>query len=138
VGVTGVGNVANGLNKVMIIGNLGRDPEMRYTSSGKAVTTLSVAVSHRRSMPDGEAREETEWFHVVLYDKLAETANQWLNKGRRVYVEGRLQTRSWDGQDGQKHSRLEVVAHELLFLDSARQPATGEAPAPSVEEDLPF
>ncbi len=130
--------MASGLNRLMLIGNLGRDPEMRYTSSGKAVTTLSVAVSHRRSAPDGQAREETEWFHVVVYDKLAETANQWLSKGRRVYVEGRLQTHSWEGQDGQKHSRLEVVAHELLFLDSARQPATGEAPAPSEADDLPF
>ncbi len=130
--------MASGLAKLMLIGNLGREPEMRYTSGGKAVTTLSVAVSHRRSVGDGQAREETEWFSVVVYEKLAETANQWLSKGRRVYVEGRLQTRSWEGQDGQKHSRLEVVAHELLFLDSARQPAAGEAPAPSDEEDLPF
>lgn len=130
--------MANGLNRLMIIGNLGRDPEMRYTSSGKAVTTLSVAVSHRRSMPEGEAREEVEWFRVVLYEKLAEVANQWLSKGRRVYVEGRLQTRSWEGQDGQPHSRLEVIAHELLFLDGTRQTPAEEAPPPSGEEELPF
>jgi single-strand DNA-binding protein len=130
--------VANGLNKVMLIGNLGSDPTMRYTSSGKAVTTLSVAVSHRRTIAEGETREETEWFRVVLYEKLAEVANQWLSKGRRVYVEGRLQTRSWEGQDGQPHARLEVIASELLFLDGTRQTPAGETPFPSDEEELPF
>lgn len=130
--------MASGLNKVMLVGNLGRDPEMRYTASGKAVTTLSVAVSHRRSTPEGQAREETEWFSVVVYEQLAETANRWLAKERRVYVEGRIQTRSWEGQDGQKHSRLEVVAHELLFLGGTRPPAAGEAPAPSDADELPF
>jgi len=97
--------VANGLNRVCIIGNLGRDPEMRYTAGGRAVTTFSVAVDRRIG-----TGEETGWFHVVCYDKLAETINQYLTKGAKVYVEGRLQTRSWEDQEGQKHSRTEVIA----------------------------
>lgn len=128
--------MANGLNRLLIIGHLGGDPAMRYTPNGKAVTAFSVAVDRR--VGTGEAqREETEWFHVVLYDKLAEVANQWLAKGRRVYVEGRVQTRTWEGQDGQKRSRTEVVAHDLIFLDSAR-PAQGDAPAAPEGDDLPF
>lgn len=130
--------MASGLNKVMIIGNLGRDPEMRYAPSGKAVTNLSVAVSRRRSAAEGETREETEWFGVVLYDKLAEVANQWLSKGRRVYIEGRLQTHAWQGQDGQKHTRTEVVAHDLVFLDGTRPAATSAAPDTPTDDDLPF
>lgn len=109
-----------GLNKVMIIGYLGRDPEMRYTPSGSAVTSFSVAVSRRWTGSDGQQRDETEWFNVVTWNKLAETCNQVLSKGRHVYVEGRLQTRSWDGQDGQKHYRTEVIAQTVQFLDSAR------------------
>ena len=115
-----------GLNKVMIIGNLGRDPEMRYTPNGTAVTSFSVAVSRRWNSQDGQQQEDTEWFNVVAWNKLAETCNQSLSKGRRVYVEGRLQTRSWDGQDGQKHYRTEVIASSVLFLDS--RPRGSEAP----------
>jgi len=135
--------VANGLNKVMALGNLGGDPTMRYTASGKAVTTFSVAVGRR--IGTGEAqREETEWFHVVAYEKLAEVTNQYLTKGAKVYVEGRLQTRSWEDQEGQKHSRTAVIAQQVLFLDPARRqpgqasPVTGEAPAPPDADDLPF
>src|SRR5947209_5584253 len=106
-----------GLNRVMIIGNLGKDPEMRFTANGSAVTNFSVAVSRQFQATDGERREETEWFSVVAWNKLAEQCNQFLQKGRRVYVEGRLQTRSWDGQDGQKRYRTEVVASEVQFLD---------------------
>src|SRR5579884_3504131 len=106
-----------GLNKVMIIGNLGKDPEMRFTANGSAVTNFSVAVSRNFPGGDGERREETEWFNVVAWNKLAEQCNQYLQKGRKVYVEGRLQTRSWDGQDGVKRYRTEVVANEVQFLD---------------------
>jgi len=110
--------VARGLNKVLIIGNLGRDPEMRYTPSGKPVTSFRVAVSRGWTTSAGERREATEWFNVVAWGTLAEVSNQFLRKGSRVYVEGRLQTRSWDDPDGQRHSRTEVVATEMVFLDS--------------------
>ena len=107
-----------GLNKVMIIGNLGKDPEMRFTANGSSVATFSVAVSRQVPSGDGERREETEWFSVVAWNKLAELCNQYLQKGRKVYVEGRLQTRSWDAQDGTKKYRTEVIAQEVQFLDS--------------------
>ena len=103
------------LNKCMIIGNLGADPEMRYTANGQAVTTFNVATS-RVFNQDGERREETEWFSVVTWARLAETCAQYLTKGRQVYVEGRMQTRSWEGQDGQKRYRTELVAQEVKFL----------------------
>lgn len=114
-----------GLNKVMVIGNLGADPEMRYMSDGTAMTSFRVASSRNFSGPDGERREETEWFAVVTWRKLAEQCSQFLQKGRRVYVEGRLRTRSWDGPDGQKRYRTEVVADHVLFLDRAGGPGTG-------------
>ena len=107
------------LNKVMLIGNLGTDPEMKYTANGKAVTKFRLACSRAFNANDGERREETEWFDVVAWDKLAELCSQFLQKGRKAYVEGRLQTRSWEGQDGQKHYRTEVNAQTVLFLDSA-------------------
>jgi single-strand DNA-binding protein len=107
-----------GLNKVMLIGNLGKDPEMRYTANGKAVTTFSLACSRSFSGNDGERREETDWFDIVTWEKLAEQCSQFLQKGRKAYVEGRLHTRSWEGQDGQKRYRTEVVAQTVLFLDS--------------------
>ena len=109
--------MAGFLNKVMIIGNVGRDPEMRYLPNGTPVTTFTVAVNRRYSTPDGERKEETEWFNVVLWRQLAEIANQYVTKGRTVYVEGRLQTRSWEGQDGQKRYRTEVVATDMQLLD---------------------
>ncbi|RIK21488.1 MAG: single-stranded DNA-binding protein [Chloroflexi bacterium] len=102
--------MARGLNKVMIIGRLGRDPEMRYTPSGKPVTSFSVAVSRTYTKPEGERVEETDWFNVVAWGRLAEICSQYLTKGSLVYVEGRLETRSWEGDNGQKHYRTEVVA----------------------------
>jgi single-strand DNA-binding protein len=104
------------LNKVMIIGNLGADPEMRYTANGSAVTTFNVATNESWTDQSGERRERTEWFSVVTWNRLAETCAQYLTKGRSVYVEGRLQTRSWDGQDGLKHYKTEVVAETVRFL----------------------
>lgn len=109
--------MSRGLNKVMIIGNLGRDPEMRYTPSGKPVTSFSVATSRTWVTADGERREATEWFNVVAWRDLAEICSQYLSKGSKVYIEGRLQTRSWEGQDGQKHYRTEIVADEMILLD---------------------
>lgn len=108
-----------GLNKVMIIGNLGADPEMRYTADGNAMTSFRVAASRNYNSPDGERHEETEWFAVVAWRKLAEQCSQFLQKGRRVYVEGRLQTRSWDTPEGQRRYRTEVIAERVLFLDRA-------------------
>lgn len=108
--------MSRGLNKVMIIGNIGRDPEMRYTPSGKPVTSFSLASSRSWTAPDGERREETEWFNVVTWGNLAEICNQKLSKSQQVYVEGRLQTRSWEDDRGQRHFRTEVVANEMIIL----------------------
>lgn len=105
------------LNKVMIIGNVGSDPEMRFTPKGDPVTSLRIATNRVYTTADGERKEETEWFTVVAWSKLAEQCNQFLTKGQRVYVEGRLSTRSWESQDGQRHYRTEVVAERVLFLD---------------------
>ncbi|MGH2349164.1 MAG: single-stranded DNA-binding protein [bacterium] len=130
-----------GLNKVMIIGNLGADPEMRYTADGNALTSFRVASSRNFSGPDGERKEETEWFSVVAWRKLAEQCSQFLQKGRRVYVEGRLQTRSWDGPDGQKRYRTEVIAEKVLFLDRApgmTLPDEHDSVPEMEPEDIPF
>jgi single-strand DNA-binding protein len=105
------------LNKAMIIGNLGRDPEMRYTQNGQAVTQFTVAVNRNYKDPSGEWKEETEWFRVVAWAALAERTAEYLRKGRKVYVEGRLQTRTWEGQDGQKHYTTELIANTVTALD---------------------
>ena len=136
------------LNKVMIIGNLGADPEMRYTANGAAVTTFNVATNESWTDQAGERKERTEWFSVVTWNRLAETCAQYLVKGRQVYVEGRLQTRSWDAQDGQKRYRTEVIADTVRFL-GGREGASAEGYAPGVPagpdaggdiepDDLPF
>jgi single-strand DNA-binding protein len=118
------------LNKVMIIGNLGSEPEMRFTPNGNPVTNFRVATNRVFTTPEGERKEETEWFTVVTWGRLAEQCNQFLGKGRLVYAEGRLRTRSWEGQDGQKRYRTEVVANRVTFLD--RQ--GGTAPAEGRED----
>jgi single-strand DNA-binding protein len=105
------------LNKAMIIGNLGRDPEMRYTPSGQAVTQFTVAVNRNFKDHDGNWQEETEWFRVVAWGPLAERTAEYLRKGRKVYVEGRLQTRQWEGQDGQKRYTTELIAQTVTPLD---------------------
>ena len=130
-------NMARGLNKVMIIGNLGRDPEMRYTPQGKPVTSMTLAVNRSWTTSEGERREETEWFNVVAWGDLAEVCNKYLTKGQRVYFEGRLQTRSWDAQVGQKHSRTEVVASEMLMLDARGKEADGQS-ANMPADEIPF
>jgi len=108
--------MSRGLNKVIIIGRLGRNPEMRYTPSGRAVTSFSVATSRSWVNADGTRREETEWFNVVAWGNLAEICKQYLTKGQQVYVEGRLQTRGWEDQSGKKHFRTELVANEMIML----------------------
>ena len=108
--------MGRGLNKVMVIGNMGRDPEMRYTPSGKPVTSFSLASSRSWVAPNGERREETEWFNVVAWGGLAEICNQKLFKSQQVYIEGRLQTRSWEDDNGQRHFRTEVVASDMIIL----------------------
>jgi single-strand DNA-binding protein len=110
-----------GLNKVMIIGNVGRDPEMRYTPSGRPVTSFSVATSRAWTSSDGERREETEWFNVVAWGNLAEICKAHLSKNQQVYVEGRLQTRGWEDESGKKHFRTELVANEMILLGDRRR-----------------
>lgn len=129
--------MANALNKVMIIGNLGRDPEMRYMPNGKPVTNFSVAVSNNRRTPEGELREDTEWFNVVMFERLAEVSNQYLTKGQKVYIEGRLQSRSWDGNDGQKHYRTEIIANQMIMLSpkGAGAPAGADSFSDGFDKD---
>ena len=140
--------MSRGLNKVMIIGHLGRDPEMRYTPSGRPVTTFTVATSRSWNTVDGERHQETEWFNVVAWGNLAEICKQYLTKGQQVYIEGRLQTRHWEDKEGNKHSSIEIVANEMMMLGDRRDSNTAEKHAgesaeepepPSADEDeFPF
>lgn len=130
--------MSRGLNKVMIIGHLGRDPEMRYTPSGRPVTTFSVATSRSWHSADGERHEETEWFNVVAWGSLAEICNQYLRKGQQVYIEGRLQTRRWEDTEGNKHFTTELVAKEMIMLGERRDISSTFVSKPSEEEEFPF
>jgi single-strand DNA-binding protein len=130
--------MTRGLNKVMIIGRLGRDPEMRYTPSGRPVTTFSVATSRSWNTSEGGRRTETEWFNVVAWSTLAEICKQHLSKGRLVYIEGRLQTRQWDDPEGVKHSSTEIVANEMIMLDDRREGSHPEDDVETDEEEFPF
>ncbi len=112
--------MSRGLNKVMLIGNIGREPEMRFTATGKPVTSFSLAVSRQWINSSGNRREETEWFNVVVWGNLAEICNQHIKKGRQVYVEGRLQTRNWEDEYGRRQYRTDVIAREVTIL--GRQP----------------
>ena len=136
------------LNKCMIIGNLGADPEMRYTANGNAVTSFNVATSRNYTNTLGERVDETEWFSIVTWNRLAETCAQYLAKGRQVFVEGRMRTHSWDGQDGQKRYKTELVAETVKFLGN-RNDRPSEAFTPGMPvgadtagdldpDDLPF
>lgn len=140
-----------GLNKMMAIGNVGTDPEMRYTPNGNPVTSFRLATGRSYTASDGERKQETEWFTVVAWNQLAEQVNQYLVKGRRVYVEGRLKSNTWTSQDGQSRFRNEIIANRVLFLD--RTPAgapNDESGTPAMEgqedpaiavgdaEDLPW
>ena len=120
--------MARGVNKVILIGNLGGDPEVRYTPSGAAVVNVNLATNESWTDRSGERQERTEWHRLVLWSKLAEIAGQYLSKGSKVFVEGRLQTRSWDDQGGQKRYTTEVVVNDLQMLDSRGE--GGDAGAP--------
>ena len=137
------------LNKAMIIGNLGRDPEMRYTPNGQAVTQFTVAVNRNYKDQAGEWQEETEWFRVVAWGPTGERAAEYLRKGNKVYVEGRMQTRQWEDKDGQKRRTTEVVAQTVQFLGKREGGPAGREggfegganeppPAPVGGDDIPF
>jgi len=113
------------LNRAMILGNLTRDPEVRSTPAGQSVATFAVATNRRWTTKEGQTQESAEYHDVVAWGKLAEICQQFLKKGQRVYVEGRLQTRSWEGQDGAKRNRTEIIAENVISLD--RGPATAGA-----------
>ena len=143
---------SRGLNKVQIIGNLGRDPEMRFTQDGTPVTNFSVAVSESWQGRDGEQRERTEWFRVVAWRRLAEISNEYLRTGRKVYVEGRLETQKWQDKEGNDRYTTEVIARELLMLggrddveppsDTRQEPVAESSGSNDNDEitadDLPF
>ncbi|MBD3345988.1 MAG: single-stranded DNA-binding protein [Chitinivibrionales bacterium] len=146
------------VNKVILIGNLGKDPELKYTPSGQAVTNFPVATSERFTDKSGQKQERTEWHNIVAWGKLAELANQYLKKGRSAYIEGRLTTRSWEDRDGNRRYKTEVNAREIVFLggtggnggqstappsDNTYQNPEGfdqsvQEPGTAVEDDLPF
>jgi single-strand DNA-binding protein len=130
------------LNKVMIIGHLGRDPEMRYTPSGRPVTTFTVATNRTWNTTDGEKHNETEWFNVVSWGNLAEICKQYLSKGQQVYVEGRLQTRRWEDADKIKRNSVEIVASEMMILgdrhESNQTNSDAQEPELINDEEYPF
>ncbi len=110
-----------GLNKVMIIGHLGRDPELRYTASGQVIVTFPVVTTRYWNTSSGERRSETEWFQVVAWGNLAEICKQFLSKGERVYIEGRLKTRRWEDAQGNRRYSVEIVANEMIVLSDRRR-----------------
>lgn len=132
------------VNKVIIIGNVGSEPEMRFTPNGNPVTSFRAATNWRYTTSQGERREETEWFTVVAWNRLAEQCNQFLSKGRLVYVEGRLRSRVWESPEGEKRFRNEIVADKVTFLDrqaSVPYSEDGGEDTTSGElspEDIPF
>lgn len=124
------------LNKAMIIGNLTRDPEMRTTPSGQSVTSFGVATNLIWTNANGERQKKTEYHNVVAWRKLAEICSQYLKKGHKVYIEGRLQTREWQGQDGIKRQRTEIIAENMIMLDRKREEApTSEESLPEADQD---
>ena len=150
---------SRGVNKVILIGNLGRDPEVRYMPNGGAVTNLTVATSETwKDKNTGENQERTEWHRVVMYRRLAEIAGEYLKKGSKIYLEGKLQTRKWQGQDGQDRYTTEIIADEMQMLDSrgggasdfgggqagggepqqASAPETSNAGFDDFDDDIPF
>ncbi|MCY1003953.1 single-stranded DNA-binding protein [Myxococcus sp. MISCRS1] len=148
--------MAGGVNKVMLIGNLGGDPEVRFTTNGLAVANFRIATSESWTDKEGKKQERTEWHRIVVWGKLAELCGEYLKKGRKVWVEGRLQTREWTDKEDRKNYTTEVVATECTFLDgrdaspnasTTRQPRDENRPPPddagtlgqgSSEEDIPF
>jgi single-strand DNA-binding protein len=131
--------MAKDLNKVQLTGHLGADPEMRYTAQGSAVTTFRVACNRTWKDRDGNQHEDTEWFRIVAWDKLGEICNQYLTKGTRVYIEGRLQTRKWTDREGQERYTSEVVAQDMIILSARGERGTVPDSEPNYDEpeDLP-
>lgn len=138
--------MSRSLNKVMLIGNLGKDPELKYTPSGVAVATFSMATSEQWKDQEGNAQERTEWHNIVAWRKLAEIVGEYMKKGKKVYIEGKLQTRNYE-KDGVKRYITEIVADQIIMLDGAGQRTAGssavEETAPAVsdapkDDDLPF
>ena len=120
--------MAKSLNKVMLIGNLGKDPELRYTTSGVAVASFSIATSDNWKDKDGNLQERTEWHNIIAWRKLGEICGEWLKKGKRVYIEGKIQTRSYDDKNDVKRYITEIVAESLIMLDGApRQSSSGRS-----------
>ncbi len=129
------------MNKLILIGNLGRDPEMSYTPSGQSVTKFSVASNRKYTTGSGEQREETEWFNCSAWGKLAEVCNQYLTKGQQVYLEGRLKSRSYETQGGETRHSLDVSVSEIQFLGKSNATSDGnDQPTSTVDDsdDLPF
>ncbi|MFO8233490.1 MAG: single-stranded DNA-binding protein [Longimonas sp.] len=120
--------MARGVNKVVLVGRLGQDPELKYTNSGTAVCTFSVATNDSYTNRDGERVDTTEWHNIVVWGRLAEICNEYIDKGQQVYLEGQLQTRSWEDRDGNKKYRTEVKARDVVFLG---RPGTKGSSTPS-------
>ena len=121
-------------NKMIVVGNVGSDSEMRYLESGTAVTSFTLATNRRYRTSSGEQREETEWFTVTAWGRLAETVNQYVNKGMKIYAEGRLKSSTWEGNDGQTRFRNEIPATDIVFLDSRGAGSSSPNPANNTEE----
>ena len=136
----------SGVNKVILVGRLGADPEIRYTQQGVGVTNFNIATSENWVDKAGQKQERTEWHRIVVWGKMAETCSQYLSKGRQVFVEGRLQTRQWEDKDGGKRYTTEVVAGTVQFLDGSKDKGASMAidessmPMPDApqDEDIPF
>ena len=131
----------SGLNKVCLIGQLGGDPELRHTANGTAVANFSIATTQRFTDKSGEKQERTEWHRIVTWSKLAEICGEYLKKGKQVYIEGRLQTRSWEDQHGIKRDTTEIVANQMQMLgkkDERTEVSSRQTVPPSDVDDLPF
>lgn len=123
------------VNKVILIGNLGRDPEIRYSANGNAIANLNIATTHRSKGPDGQWNEQTEWHRIVLFGRTAEVAGQYLRKGRPVYIEGRIQTRKWQDQSGQDRYTTEVIGEQMQMLGGRDGGGMGDAPMDDFNQD---
>ncbi len=132
------------LNKVQLIGHLGKNPEVRYTASGSAVANFSIATNESWIGKDGQKNEKTEWHNIVAWGKLGEICGEYLTKGKQVYIEGRITTRSWDDRDGNKRYTTEVKADNMIMLGGggssnfSAESSVAEAPPSSIEDDIPF
>lgn len=134
--------MARGVNKAILVGNLGADPELRYTPSGRPVATFRIATTDVWTDANGERQERTEWHRIVAWDKLAEICGEYLRKGSKVYIEGRIQTRTWEDQNGVQRYTTEIVARDMRMLDTRpsvpEEAQSEELPPIEEEEDLPF